>query len=189
MKERIVRRHDANVGTIERRDEADRVGQSGMVRDEEDRTAPRDSLETRDFERRGEVVQAPARRFREWTRREDLVARGKLARDPLRSPTKERSRDGSARPAAFPAERFGAFAREEVGERLDLIHGTPTTRRATSRSDGFADALALDAPRSITRIAVRGSRASSSAPSASRVSLSRPHRRTLPLPTASPRAV
>ena len=45
VQERIVRRDDADIGTIKRRDETDRVGQSGMIRDEEDRTASRNPIE------------------------------------------------------------------------------------------------------------------------------------------------
>src|SRR6185503_19819370 len=177
VQERIVRRDDADIGTIKRRDETDRVGQSGMIRDEEDRTASRNPIEAGDIELGGEMVQGPARRVGKRARREDLIARGELARDAAGGRTEKHSRDRSTWTSALPTKCLSAFAREDLGEQLDLNHRTPSTRRVISLSDGFAELLDFCAPRSSARIAVRVSRSSSRAASTSRVT---PPRQTGP---------
>ena len=52
MQKWIFRRDDAEVGSVERRDECHRVGEAGVIRDEQDRTVPWDAIETGDLDAR-----------------------------------------------------------------------------------------------------------------------------------------
>ena len=112
----IVGGDDAHIRTIQCREESQRVGETGMVRDKQDRTAPWDPVQASDLHARGEVTQGPARRVRERTRGESSVCGDELARDSSRRGSQERARGGTARTAMFPAKRLRALACEDAGE-------------------------------------------------------------------------
>src|SRR5207249_4312975 len=98
------RRHDLRVWR-KSSDETDAVGETGMIRYEEDRTTSRYAFETRDVDRRRKVIQRPARRLGEGSRGEHLIAGGELSRDAPRHGTEQRPRERTTGSAVLPAER------------------------------------------------------------------------------------
>src|SRR5688572_1645630 len=133
-----------------------------MVRDEQDRTASWDPIQSGDLDARREMIQGPARCIGQRPRGEGPVRVDELARNPARRWSEECAHGRTTGTAMFPAKSFDALTRKDACQQLELIHRTPSTLRAMFLSEGFALAAVLRAECSSARIAARVSRSSSS---------------------------